>query len=276
MKSFRSTLLILLIPLLCVMAIEPLATKVYRVNYADPQELAEIIPVLLTDTHGVVAQAVERQLIVKGTAAQQEAVRQILRDLDAPPKNIQIDVQFGGSGQSAAREAGIAPRGPIVIRNGEIHGAVEGRFSERSSSSRENTRQMLVAMDGHSASLRVGERVPQIEWLTEYGYRHGYVRETGIVWRDVGAFLSIEPTIVGPGLIRVRVIPEISGRLEDGRRERIQFTELATEITAADGQTIHIGGFSQDKDFSSRFFLGGSSGGQSASTDITLTPHILP
>lgn len=249
--------------------------KTYKVNFTNPEEAANVIKMMHPDPDGLIIQTVDGKLIVKGNAAQHRAVKQMLRELDAPPKNIQINVQFDSSGRSFDREAGIRQRGPIAIRNGNIDANFEGRFRDRSNTSRENTTQMLVAMDGKSASLRVGERVPEVQWLTEYGYRHGYVREAGIAWRDVGSFLAIEPTIVSPGVVRVRLIPEISGRLENGRRESIQFTHLATEVTVADGQTIRIGGFNKDKEFSSHFFIGRSSTGKSMNTDITLTPRIL-
>jgi hypothetical protein len=260
--------------LLSVFAEEP-TLKVYPVRFSDPQEAASVIFMMSPSTSNLLIEAVENRLVVKGTAEQHRHVEQMLRELDAPPKNIQINVQFGSQGSSYDRGAGIRQRGPIIIRDGRVRGSFRGSFYDRGSTATENTTQMLVAMDGKSASLRVGERVPEISWLTEYGYRHGYVREVGIEWREVGSFLAIEPSIIGTGLIRVRLIPELSGRLEDGTRQTIQFTHLATEVVAADGQMISIGGFSQDKDFSSRFFIGRGSSGKSMSTDITLTPHIL-
>lgn len=252
-----------------------LTVQTYPVQFTDPEEAAEIITLMMQPVGDLQVHAIDRKLVVRGTAEQQQEVQQMLSELDAPPKNIQIDVQFNRSGSSSGLEAGIQQRGPIIIRDGEVHATMDGRFSNRSSTVTENTTQMLVAMDGRSATLRVGERVPYVEWLVEYGHRHGYIAQAHIEWQDVGSFLAVEPTIVGPGLIRVRVIPEISGRVKDGKRETIQFTHLATEIMAGNGQTVHIGGFNQDKDFSSHFFIGGSSGGETINTDITLTPRIL-
>ncbi len=249
--------------------------KVYKVRFADVNEVASVIPMMMPSTNGLVVQTVGKTLVVRGTPEQHEIVRQMLRDLDAPPKNIQVNVEFGTSGGSYDREIGIRPRGPIVIRNGDIHGSLQESLIDQSTTMRENTTQMLVAADGRSASIRVGERVPYVTWLTEYGHRHGYVRNVGIEWRDVGSFLVMEPTIVAPGLIRVRLTPELSGRLENGDRQSIQFTHLATEVTVRDGQTISIGGFSKDEDFSSKFLIGRGSSGESSVTDITLTPRIL-
>ena len=261
---------------LCALGDTNITVKTYKVNFADPEEIAEVAPMMMPSTNGLVIRVLERKLVVRGTDAQHRFVEQMIRDLDTPPKNIQINVDFESSGSSRRSQFGIRPRGPVIIRDGEVHGSLEGRFGSRSTTTSENTTQMLVAMDGRSATLRVGERVPYLSWLMEYGHRYGYIREVGIEWREVGSFLAVEPTIVGPGLIRVRLIPELSGRLKNGDRQSIQFTHLATEVTVADGQTISIGGFSQDEDFSSKFLIGSAPGGKSVHTSITLTPKILP
>lgn len=274
MNAFSWTLTALLLVALNVSA-EETTLKTYTVHYTDPADIAEVSPLMMSSTNGLVIEQVDRKLMVRGTPEQHEIVRQMIRDLDAPPKNIQINVDFGSSGTSYQNEFGVRQRGPIVIRNGEVHGTFDGRFSNRSTTTTENTTQMLVAMDGRSATLRVGERVPYISWLMEYGHRHGYIREVEIEWKEVGSFLAVEPTIIGPGLIRVRLIPELSGRLTNGDRQSIQFTHLATEVVVSDGQPISIGGFSKDKDFSSKFLIGRSPGGKSQKTTITLTPRIL-
>ncbi len=275
MKILRFVLIALFLCRWSLSAEEALTLKTYKVRYADVTEVASVIPMMMPSTNGLVLETVDKQLIVRGTAEHHEIVRQMLRELDAPPKNIQVNVQFATRGGEHNREIGVRPDGPIVIRNGKVHGSFESSFVNQSTTTRENTTQMLVAADGRSATIRVGERVPYVTWLTEYGYRHGYVREVEIEWRDVGSFLRMEPTIVAPGLIRVRLTPELSGRLENGDRQAIQFTHLATEVTVADGQTISIGGFNEDKEFSSKFLIGRGSRSGSSVTDITLTPRIL-
>lgn len=250
--------------------------KLYSVHYANPSETAEVIKMMMPSTNGLSIQVTDRKLAVRGMEEQHAIVEQMLRELDKPPKNIQINVQFNRSGQSSSREAGIRQSGLVVVRDGEVHGSFEGRFSDQSTTSSENVTQMLVTMDGHSATLQVGERVPYLAWLMEYGSRHGYIREVQIEWLNVGSFLSVQPEIIGDGpMIRIRLIPTLSGRLTDGTEQTIQFTEVATEVIARDGQTVSIGGLTKDEDFSSKFLVGHSGGGESSITDITLTPRIL-
>jgi len=249
--------------------------KTYKIGYSDPDELAETLPLMMPSTSHLPVKSIDRTLLVRGTAEQHGIVRQILRELDAPPKNIQVHVHFATSGGTHHREIGVRPDGPIVIRNGKVRGSLRGSTIHQRTTTRENTTQMLVAADGRSASIRVGETVPYITWLTEYGHRHGYVRDIGIEWRDVGSFLVMEPTIVGPGLIRVRLTPKLSGRLKNGSRQRIAFTHLSTEVTVRDGQTLSIGGFSEDRNFSDKFLIGHGGRSDSSVTGISLTPRIL-
>jgi len=250
--------------------------KLYPVHYANSSSTVEIITMMIPSTNGLSIQTVDRKLAVRGTAEQHAVVEQMLRELDRPPKNVQINVEFATAGRTSSREAGIRPKGPIIIRDGEVHGSFEGRFSDQSTTSHENTTQMLVAMDGRSATLRVGERVPYLAWLTEYSWRHGYIREVQIEWIEVGSFLAVYPQIIGDGpMVRIRLVPELSGRLKDGTEQTIQFTKLATEVIAQDGQTVSIGGFNKDQEFSSKFLVGRSGGSESSITDITLTPRIL-
>lgn len=251
--------------------------KVYPVHSIDPGQAAEIIQMMMPSTEGFTIRPVERRLAVTGTDEQHQEVEQMLRELDRPPRNVRIDVQFAQSEGRSERMAGIRPQGPVVIRDGKIHGSFEGILSDRSSTTTGSTTQMLVARDGRSATLRVGETVPHLVWLTEYhSRRHGLLREVHIEWKDIGAFLAFEPEIIGNGpWIRIRLVPELSGRTEDGTSQTIRFTEVSTEVIARDGEPVAIGGFTENEDFYSRFLAGRSSGQTSSVTDITLTPRIL-
>lgn len=271
MKRFLTTLL-----LAASVHAQEITLKLYSVHYTDPSSAGEIIKMMMPSTNGLSIQVLDRKLAVRGTAEQHATVETLLLELDKPPKNVQINVEFARSGQNSSREMGIRPSGPILISDGEVHGTFEGRFNNQRTTSSENVTQMLVAMDGHSASLRVGETVPYLAWLTEYGTRHGYIRETHIEWRDVGSFLAVMPEIIDNGpMIRIRLVPTLIGRLADGNEQTIQFTEVSTEVIARDGQSISIGGFTQNQDFYSKFLAGRSVGNESSVTDITLTPRIL-
>ena len=154
--------------------------------------------------------------------------------------------------------------GSLTIRPEVRHTVIERR---------EDTRQFLMTASGREAVLRVGERVPYIEWISEYTWRGGYVTQR-VNWQDVGAYLVVQPTILDGELIHIRLIPELRGYAEDAP-ERLRFAELATEVYVRNGQTVALGGLERDREFYSRFLIGFDRRGEYRSLDIELTPAIV-
>lgn len=251
---------------------------VYTVRFADPEETARLLTALITPAGKAETPAVQstgRQLVVRASAAQHIEIEAVLRDLDRPPRNVRIEVHIDRKEDRSAREASIRPRGPVVVDRDGVRIPLGGRLQHQDTQSTERVVQHLVVMDGGRASLRVGESVPWLRWIEEYSFRHGYIRTHRIEWVDIGSFLSIEPEVLGDGWIRVRIVPTLSGRDGSGARQSIRFTEVATEVIARDGQTIRLGGFSQDEEFHSRFLVGRSGGHDQIVTDLTLTPTLI-
>jgi len=67
--------------------------KVYSIYYANPSETAEMIKMMMPSTTGLGIQVTDRRLAVRGTVEQHTVAEQMLRELDKPPKNIQINVR---------------------------------------------------------------------------------------------------------------------------------------------------------------------------------------
>ncbi len=273
-RLFQTAALLLLTA--SVAAAKPQTLEIYSLCGAESEGITKVLQMMVPEGDQMEIKQAGQKLVVRATAEQHRIISDRLDELCAPPRNVQINVEFDTSGQSRERGAGIRPTGPINIRDGDVSGGFEVTLRNRSNTLDENITQMLVASSGKQASLRVGERVPHLLWIEDYYGRHYRHREVHVEWQDVGAFLAIEPTIIGTGpLIRIRVIPQLSGRLGNGKRHTIQFTELATEIVACDGTPVSIGGFDENKDFYSKFLVGGTGGNVSSITQITLTPKIL-
>jgi type II secretory pathway component GspD/PulD (secretin) len=131
------------------------------------------------------------------------------------------------------------------------------------------TKEHIVVTDGLSASIRVGEDVPFINYYVEYLYGNGYIETREVTFKEVGTSLRVTPKIRG-NFIEVELTPEISAVI-DRKKKIIDVKKLSTTVMAADGQSISIGGLIQDKDFSGMFFKSG----KSSSLDIILTPRIM-
>ena len=164
------------------------------------------------------------------------------------PRNISIEVEFKEIG---AQTKDVKPLGTYQRRDSSKY-----------------TKQYIVVSDGLTASIRVGEDVPYIEYYETYLINNGYVETVETVFREVGTKLVVTPKIRG-NYIEISLTPQIS-YLSGSTRDVINIQELTTTVMAANGQSINIGGLIEDSEFAGYFFKTKSA----SNLDITLTPRI--
>ncbi len=274
MKKLLIAVLLAFVPVLGAPAADTI--EVITLQFADPESTA----LTLRELYGAEGLSVMRaggKLVVRGQEDQIQAVRDLLRQLDVRPQNVRIDVAFRGEGAAREREASVTGDGNVVVTQDgpQIRFRLKPRLQHQTTTTRQSTTQTLMAMSGRSASLQVGEQVPYVEWLMDYGLRWGMLHSR-LQWQQVGSNLVIEPTVIGSGpMIRVRLTPELSGRV-DGQPHRIQFARAATEVVVRDGESIQIGGLKKDDEFYSRFLIGARSQTDRSTLDVVLTPRIMP
>lgn len=215
-----------------------------------------------------------QRLLVRATEPEHRRLAEALAAINRPPVNVRIDVDFDEAGDAQQRGIGITTEGVFHSNQGGSV-AIGVNVADRSTRFSGRARQTLVVASGREATLRVGERVPWLEWIETWG-RNAGVFESRVHWQDVGAFLVVQPTVIGTGPdIRIRLIPELSGRVE-GQPHRIRFAAAATEVIARDGETVSLAGLAQANEFYSRFLVGFDSTGGRRSLNISLTPSLLP
>jgi len=248
---------------------------VFPLGFADAETSLEAARAVVGDSGVVILDRRHHRLLVRADAEKHEQLRRLLAQLNVTPPNVYIEVEYDDAYSAHERGASLGVDGEIVVENGDVSARVDLQPSvvhrtERGSSL---TRQSLLVASGREASLRVGERVPWIRWINRWGLRHG-LYESEIVWQDVGAFLVVQATVIGEGpMIRIRLVPELSGRV-DGNPHRIRYTQAATEVTVADGQTVSLGGLANRDEFFSRFLVGYDRSGGHRTLDIRLTPRL--
>ncbi len=252
-----------------MVAADDLRTEIYPIVHGDAEALATYARVVVDDEGHVVLDAAGRRLIVVTTPLRHAQLHEVLGQADAQTPNVRVEVRM--------REAGATRDTRIGLEGGESGGA----WTWRPQLGYETTRwegetvQQLMAASGRDASLRVGERVPYLEWLMSYGWRGGYM-ESHVQWQEVGAFLRMTPTVLAGGeSIHVRLVPELRGRVA-GAPHQTSFIALATEVVVAPGQTVNVGGLAEDQDFYRRFLVGLDRHGTTQRLEIELTPHIVP
>ena len=93
--------------------------------------------------------------------------------------------------------------------------------------------------------------------------------------RQVGAFLWVQPTVLGDGTtVQVTLTPELSGLVEGGRRQRIRYKRVATTVTIRNGESQSLGEYGENSEFYDLYLAGMNQSDRSSSTRITLTVHI--
>ncbi len=246
--------------------------KTHALGFTDAATAEPIARGIVSPGGSVVLDAKNNRLLVFATADEHEKLAAMASELSAPPKVVRIEVRHSGGGRQAESGASLglsggAPGGGIRLRPTLTHSTTDVR---------DNTVQTLTVASGRSATLHVGEDVPYAGWLVTQALDWGLVQQV-VQWQRVGAFLAVEPTVIGEGpqaLIRVRLTPELSGTV-DGNPYRIRYQRAATEVVVAPGQTLQVGGAAQSREFYSRFLIGTARGGAHHAVTIELTPTIV-
>jgi hypothetical protein len=257
--------------------VEPPEFKVYGLQFADGSNTVEIIKTVVGEDGKVFFDPATHKLMVLAASNRQAVVAQMVRQLDVTPSNVRIDVTFRRHGSNRQRGASVTGQGTIVLNNSGPRSSVriQPHVEDRSGENHSLTVQQLLVSSGRQGSLFIGEDVPYIDWIMDYGWRYHYV-EQKVAWQRVGAYLAIEPTVIGEGpLIRVRLTPELSGMVE-GQPLRTRFANVATDVTVSDGIPFTLGGLAEQHDFYSRFLVGFDRTGAKENLDIELTAHIVP
>ncbi len=242
--------------------------RVYPLGFASLEQAEAVARSLVEEGGAIIPDRGQQRLLVHATESEHRRLAEALAAMNRPPQNIRIDVEWNEA--ATIRDRGIGAGG--IMRDGHTTITLTGRDQETHSSGR--TSQTLVVASGREALLRVGERVPWLEWIEDWGWRSG-VYASRVQWDEVGAFLAVEATVIGEGpMIRIRLTPELSGRVQ-GRPHRIRFAQASTEIIARAGETISLAGLTQKNEFYSHFLIGMDRRGERRSLNMTLKPTLL-
>ena len=217
------------------------------------------------------------RLLVIATEENHRRIAEALRKMDRAPVNVRLTVRFSRAGEDRNKEVSVTGSGEVVREEGITRTTirVKPRIQDQTATFSEQTAQTLLVASGREGYLAIGQEVPFLAWMMDYGRRCGIV-EAAFEWRRVGAYLIAQPEVVGEGpLIRIRLVPELRGLDQTGYQRAIRFTDVATEVVVRDGQTFPLGGWDRDADFYSRFLVGRSGHGGVETLQVTLTADIL-
>ncbi|HED52627.1 MAG TPA: hypothetical protein ENJ00_00290 [Phycisphaerales bacterium] len=248
------------------------------------QESQRIRQVLSPGQSGSLTRQLEQEVTIIGDPKSQkvlisaspryiETVKSIVRELDAAPPQVVIqvllaevtlddsdqwgisangfqvggdnyDIGYLGAGASLATALGVPNLSvsstdfSLLVRALQAQGKLEILSNPR-----------LTVNNNEQASIQVGENVAlpaDVETLTDGRTRASVRRE------DVGVLLSVTPSISSDGFVRLDIQPEISvvterttQITEDFEAPIISTRRVDTTVTVRDGQTVVIGGLIQ-------------------------------
>jgi len=247
---------------------------IYGTQGAAISVLAELANAIVADDGRVMEDPGGGRLLIITTPEKHALLRAALDQSTASIRNVQLNITFTESLRK--RETGASLGGTFESSPTGSRLTLQPGIQYQRTNTDTDTAQMLVATSGTTASLRVGEVIPYLEWTVEDSPWNARTR-IGTRWLDVGAFLTFTPTIQPDGeRIHVRLTPEVRGRTAEGEPVSHRFTTLQTDVVARNGQTIEIANTEQANSLFERFLIGGSSTRQKKSLVIAITPTILP
>lgn len=200
-------------------------------------------------------------LVLMGEPADIEQAKSILTQLDAPRKQVNIDVSITEINKTSSKELGTewAWNEIGLTEDTSTSGIWFGKFSKEAtnitatvSALIKNGNATLLAkpnisvLDNEYAEILIGDRI-LFPKLTGYN-------DNGIPIYDkdeekVGIYLQIAPKIAGDSEIVLTLYPQVSlvtGYLKD--YPQISTREAKTTVSVKDGSTLAIGGLLQDNE----------------------------
>ncbi|MGH7647066.1 MAG: type II secretion system protein GspD [Gemmatimonadaceae bacterium] len=152
------------------------------------------------------------------------------------------------------------------------------------------SRPILVAANNQPATINVGSQRPFIQLARTLPTDNASVDQV-VQYKDVGTKLSVVPTISPDGYVGLEVTQEIDNATQEVAFDApvISTRSIQTELLIKDGQTVALGGFTDNERditqggipfLSSIPLLGGLFGHSSHQTTATeiylfLTPHVI-
>ncbi len=233
--------------------------KSFKVQYSDPNLVATILSDHLSRYGKITALPERRLIVVEDLPEFMDRVGNLLEELDSPPVQILIEAQilevrldrteaFGvnwenifsssnGTGRAGITGLSIPASGLFFqIINSKIEAAL-GALSTKGRLRTLSTPK-LMALEHQNAEVIIGDRVG----YTEVTLTEGGSRVENVEFLDSGVILRVTPFVDRSGKIMMEIHPEVSSASLNGGVPSLQTTEVTTQLLAADGETIFIGG----------------------------------
>jgi len=217
------------------------ATEVIPLNYHTAQDIMPVIQSVLGNEGRVSPYG--NQLIVNASPEKIEEIRQLLNQIDTPPRRLLISVDSSESSYQSDRgyrANGTISAGDAEVRvgQGEVNGRDQVSIIRRSTDSRGGGTQQVQATEGYPALIQVGQSVPLTS--TERGPYGGVYNNTE--YRDVTRGFYVTASVTGD-IVHI-AISSNQDRVNQSQPGVIDVQSTDTRVSGRLGEWIVIGGTS--------------------------------
>jgi type IV pilus assembly protein PilQ len=241
---------------------EELLTKVFKISFADPKEVAGKVKKSISERGSVDVDVSSRLVVVRDIEEGIKQAEEVVKGVDRKPQQILIEARIVEISTSFLRNLGIRWGGEIKSGEVEITGGVnvtvpspiasasfifgtvddiamlDVRLSalERSGHAKIVSSPRITTLEGREALISQGFKIPY-ETVSEYGTQTQFI--------DAALELKVRPYVTPEGILLdmkvAKNFPDISLRSARGVPS-ISKNEAYTQVVVSEGKTASIGG----------------------------------
>jgi len=220
----------------------------FGLSYTSAEEARKAVQAIISDTH-IRCHGDTNSLVVQGNSREIAAVQSLLKKIDIPPRQVNVEVEIAALNQEAIKELGIN----WDWRNAEGGPGHESSFAytaqiralETQGKAKILAKPHMMASNGRMAKILIGDKIPI---LTEH-LQNGQTTTT-TDYTDAGIKLMYTPWIHDDGSITAHIQAEVSTPVlvTELKAYRFMTRQAETQVRIQQGKTLIIGGLIDKED----------------------------
>ncbi len=172
----------------------------------------------------------------------------------AAPRQVKVVIEFRQ--QDRASQQGVQGSGGVSVRSRSTRAGGGVAAEDTATVTTRSSGVFIVVQDGGSGTMLVAQEVPspQRAYFFDYAAGKGYAVQ-GVTWQRLGTGLTVRPTVLPGGQIRLVVTPWLSYLTAAGGGS-IELVEATTELVVRAGEKVQLGGAATELHAVTRQILG--------------------
>ncbi len=215
--------------------------------------------------------AMDNKLIVRAAPQTLARIERLLAAIDSARRNLRISVRHSSRQEQGQQTGGVSgeyrsgntriitgsergnSRSGVIVGHRGADGNVRLHTERRITTTSDSGTYTLTVLDGGRAFLRIGESIPAVDqYLVFVGPRLAGIA-AGVRYHDVTTGFEVEPRMIGER-VRLAIHPRLAFRGDRGT-QIVNLQELRTEVEAAPGEWVDLGGVLESANQVSRQIL---------------------